>query len=259
MRSVLLMLLLATAGMVWSGPVCAQPPASTQAPSAGRVRVEKMPSESIRRAVEASAAPLGPWKLIVLHHSATAGGSVPAIDAEHRSRVDSQGRPWRGIGYHFVIGNGQGMPDGAVEATFRWQEQLEGAHAGHPDYNRHGIGICLIGNFELRAPTPAQLASLKDLLHLLRAELGITAEQIVRHGDLKATACPGKLLSIEHLLSAANKESVRGAVSWNGLTDVRTMLVSSGTFREGEHAISRSSEVDRGGNHRTGTGGVHLP
>lgn len=259
MRSVLLTLLITTAGMDCGPPLCAQQSAGAQVPSAVRIRTEAVRPGKIHEALESTQAPLGPWKLIVLHHSATAGGSVAAIDAEHRSRVDGQGRPWRGIGYHFVIGNGQGMPDGAVEATFRWQEQLEGAHAGQADYNRHGIGICLIGNFELLAPTAAQLTSLKELLEHLRAELGITTEQIVRHGDLKATACPGKLFSMKHLLSTTNKDSVREAGSWQGLTDVATMPVSSGEFREGDDAVPRSNEVDRGRNHRTGASRVHLP
>ena len=259
MQSVLRNILLAVAGLVWCGPLCAQSPTGPNAPSAVRVRTEAVRPGSVRQALESTQAATGPWKLIVLHHSATAGGSVAAIDAEHRSRVDGQGRPWRGIGYHFVIGNGQGMTDGAVEATFRWREQLEGAHAGHPDYNRHGIGICLIGNFEQRPPTAAQLRSLRELLQLLERELGISAEQIVRHGDLKATACPGKLFSLEHVLSAANMDSFREQGSRQGRTDVTTMPVSSGKFREGDNAVPRSIEVDRGRNGRSWAGGVYLP
>lgn len=137
------------------------------------------------------------WKFIVLHHSATRSGSLEAIDAEHRQRLDANGARWLGIGYHFVIGNGQGMADGQVQPTFRWREQLQGAHAGSAAHNELGIGICLIGNFEEAGPTPAQSAALAYLIEQLSKMYSLQRDQILRHGDLKATACPGKLFRME--------------------------------------------------------------
>ena len=55
------------------------------------------------------------------------------------------------------------MADGEIQPTFRWQQQLAGAHAGSRDYNEHGIGICLIGNFDEQAPTDRQLAAVGEL------------------------------------------------------------------------------------------------
>ncbi|WP_437204425.1 peptidoglycan recognition protein family protein [Planctomicrobium sp. SH664] len=140
------------------------------------------------------------WKYVVIHHSATTSGSVSSIDKEHRQRLDSKGRPWQGIGYHFVIGNGNGLGDGRVEPTFRWENQLSGAHAGQKQFNDYGIGICLIGNFEQAGPTQAQLETLRTLVRDLKQEFQLTDEQLLRHGDLKATACPGKLLNMDLLL-----------------------------------------------------------
>ncbi len=133
-----------------------------------------------------------PWRKIVVHHSATAAGSVESIDAEHRRRVDAAGEPWLGIGYHFVIGSGQGMPDGQITPTFRWREQLAGAHAGVAEANADGIGICLIGNFEDAPPTPRQWDAAVRLTRALATQYEIPPAAIVRHGDLKATACPGR-------------------------------------------------------------------
>ena len=139
------------------------------------------------------------WKFIVLHHSATEVGSVESIDAAHKQRKDSEGNPWRGIGYHFVVGNGRGMKDGQVAATFRWTEQCEGAHAGDLQYNTQGVGVCLIGNFEMEPPTPAQLDSLQDLVAALQKGCQIDAKSVIRHTDIKATACPGKRFPMEKL------------------------------------------------------------
>jgi len=133
------------------------------------------------------------WKNIVVHHSATSGGSVESIDAVHRTYRDSAGRPWRGIGYHFVVGNGRSMTDGQIEPTFRWRDQLAGAHAGSQAYNESGIGICLIGNFDEHTPTARQLATLQELCETLIRRYAIPADRVVRHGDIHNTRCPGKL------------------------------------------------------------------
>jgi hypothetical protein len=137
-------------------------------------------------------APARQWTWIVIHHTASSHGSVESINAAHLQRRDRNGNPWKGIGYHFVIGNGNGMDDGEIEPTFRWRGQLPGAHAGDDDHNQHGIGIALVGNFELAPPSAAQMAAVKRLVTVLRTRYGIETSNVLRHGDIKATACPGK-------------------------------------------------------------------
>ncbi|KKO18072.1 MAG: N-acetylmuramoyl-L-alanine amidase [Candidatus Brocadia fulgida] len=96
------------------------------------------------------------WRYIVIHHSASASGSAAQFDKYHREK-----RRWEnGLGYHFVIGNGNGAPDGKIEIGNRWISQIDGAHAGVQEYNHYGIGICLVGNFNESYPTAAQMASL---------------------------------------------------------------------------------------------------
>lgn len=137
------------------------------------------------------------WKHIVIHHTATNSGSVESINAAHLKNKDKSGNAWLGIGYHFVIGNGDGMPDGAIEPTFRWRTQIQGAHAGstNKDYNERGIGVCLVGNFEKTPPTSAQRRSVKLLVQTLRTEYRIPSSEVVGHKDIRAssTECPGKL------------------------------------------------------------------
>ena len=138
------------------------------------------------------------WATIVVHHSATASGSVESFDRFHRSKG------WDGIGYHFVIGNGDGMVDGAVEPTFRWRLQREGAHAAVSSYNEQGIGICLVGNFDVARPTPAQVASFDRLVARLRSRFPDLVERPVPHGRLTQTACPGRLFPSDRLLPPAS-------------------------------------------------------
>jgi hypothetical protein len=149
----------------------------------------------------AVASPSREWRTIVLHHSATLEGNVASIDAVHRQQKDSDGNPWLGIGYHFVVGNGRQMGDGEVRATFRWRGQMAGAHAGRSEQNEHGIGICLIGNFEDTPPTPKQLAALTELLKTLSMRYAITRSHVLRHQDVRATLCPGRFFPWEQMLA----------------------------------------------------------
>jgi N-acetyl-anhydromuramyl-L-alanine amidase AmpD len=132
------------------------------------------------------------WLYIVIHHSATESGSAASFHRSHR-----RDRGWDGLGYHFVIGNGEGSADGLVETGYRWSRQLTGAHAGRPRpdvnlMNERGIGICLVGDFNRRPPTPRQIASLHRLVDWLCARLSIPANRVLVHRDIRGTECPGK-------------------------------------------------------------------
>ncbi len=185
-----------------SGSAVASPACSAQAgAAAASLRLVSDAKPSLPVAWQ-PAAPLRPWKYLVLHHSATAGGSVAAIHREHRQRRDAAGNAWLGIGYHFVVGNGQGMADGAVEPTFRWRGQLQGAHAGDRRHNEQGIGICLIGNFEEGPPTANQIAATQKLVAALCGPLQIAPDAVLLHRDIAATACPGRHFSLKSVVAA---------------------------------------------------------
>jgi N-acetyl-anhydromuramyl-L-alanine amidase AmpD len=143
--------------------------------------------------------PEASWRYVVIHHSGTTRGNVQSIHQEHRQRRDADGNHWLGIAYHFVIGNGEGMADGAVEATFRWSEQIHGAHAGNSLVNARGIGICLIGDFEKQPPTKAQLRSVTELVQELAAKYQIPRSGLIGHSSVRATACPGRLFPLERI------------------------------------------------------------
>ncbi len=137
--------------------------------------------------------PVRPWKYIVIHHSATPDGSVEQFDLLHRSRGMDE------LGYHFVITNGNGGPDGKVQVGSRWWRQKWGAHTGATpgnEYNNFGIGICLVGDFTDRVPSDAQLTSLRRLVLYLIPAHEIAPENVVEHREAPnaSTACPGETL-----------------------------------------------------------------
>src|SRR5258706_15134940 len=114
------------------------------------------------------------FKSIVIHHSATHGGSAAAFERNHRTRLG-------GLAYHFVIGNGSGAADGAVEVGYRWRDQIPGPHTKNQDVNLESIAICLVGDLETGAPTKKQMAALIDLLEKLCREGMITPGRIRSH------------------------------------------------------------------------------
>jgi N-acetyl-anhydromuramyl-L-alanine amidase AmpD len=141
-----------------------------------------------------------PWKWIVIHHSDTKNGSAAAFDRYHKDV-----HHWDELGYHFVIGNGNGSADGQVEVGPRWSKQKWGAHAGVKEYNEFGIGICLVGDFDVTKPTPAQMRSLTQLTAWLMANYHIPASHVIGHKDAKSTNCPGKYMDLPWLRTMASR------------------------------------------------------
>lgn len=138
------------------------------------------------------------FKSIVLHHSATHAGSAAAFERNHRSRLG-------GLAYHFVIGNGSGAADGAVEVGYRWRDQIPGPHTKNQDVNLESIAICLVGDLEKEAPTKKQIGALLELLDRLCRENQIPADRIRSHREVDSeTLCPGKGLPID---------SIRGVIA----------------------------------------------
>ncbi len=199
-----------TAMMVESlPPPSFNPPSVTQQkPPANPTMAQKIPPKPVTPQPQVSMAGIPsnwippvherPWRWIVVHHSATAAGGAARFDKMHRAKG------WDELGYDFVIGNGTDTRDGQIEVGSRWPKQKTGAHAKTPDnrFNEYGIGICLVGNFDIDRPTAAQLKSLAKLTAFLMNRYHIPPDRVIGHRDTKATDCPGRnvnLATIRHM------------------------------------------------------------
>jgi len=142
------------------------------------------------------------WLAIVIHHSGTKNGNAAIFDKWHR-----EGNYWEGIGYDFVIGNGTNSGDGQIEVTYRWRNQIAGAHCGgtYGNWaNRYAIGICLVGNFNHSTATMRQMQSLVKLVRFLQNRYKIPKSRVYGHNTTpgaRVTDCPGKNFSIAELKS----------------------------------------------------------
>lgn len=132
------------------------------------------------------------WQYIIIHHSSTREGGAQRFNLSHiRERGMDE------LGYHFVVGNGTDTRNGQIEVGPRWPKQKHGAHtrvAGDATnkYNNHGIGICLVGDFDTTRPSQAQINSLIYLTKGLMDYTGLPPSAVHYHKDFKPTDCPGR-------------------------------------------------------------------
>ena len=173
-------------------PVAMRPQPVTPPPAALRVSPRR---QTVPAAWIPSARP-NTWRWIVIHHSATTTGGARSFDRMHK------GKGWDELGYHFVIGNGTDTRDGQVEVGSRWSAQKWGAHAKTPDnrFNNFGIGICLVGNFDVNRPSPRQMAAVTKLVAHLTRTYRIAPTNVLGHGQTgKPTDCPGRYMNIAEI------------------------------------------------------------
>lgn len=160
-----------------------RPPTPTPARIQNNVPRDWLPSSAVEKG----------WTAIVIHHSGTKNGSAAIFD-----KWAKEGRHWEGVGYDFVIGNGTNSGDGQVEVTFRWRNQIIGAHCGGTLgnwANKDAVGICLVGNFNYTVPTSQQVRSLVKLVRFLQERYRIPKSRIYNHKTTpgaRVTDCPGR-------------------------------------------------------------------
>lgn len=128
---------------------------------------------------------------ITLHHEGAPGAPIRFTDeATTKARLERIrrfhiSRNWADIGYHYVIDRAGRIWEGRSIS-------FQGAHV--KDHNENNIGVMLLGNFDLQAPTDEQLETMQRLIRSLRTEHKIPIARIKTHQELMPTACPGKHL-----------------------------------------------------------------
>ena len=144
------------------------------------------------------------WRYIVIHHTAGSFATLEFLREVHRDR--QPGDPTDAIPYHYVIGNGNGIPMGQVEAGWRTDIHLWGTHVSERNTARNffGLGVCLVGNFEQSDVPAEQFDSLVTLSRQLMNRYGIPLANVVGHGkiDGELTKCPGARFPFDKLRNA---------------------------------------------------------
>jgi hypothetical protein len=129
------------------------------------------------------------WQAIVIHHTGSPYATPQSLETEAKANGLT------GLGYQFVIGNGNGLDDGELHVGSRWLRQQSGAHASGAKadwYNRNSIGICLVGNGDRGRFTDAQMRRLSQLVDALCREMNIPRDRIVLQDELVKGSGPGR-------------------------------------------------------------------
>lgn len=120
--------------------------------------------------------------MLVYHHADHSSCSVYDIHSWHLKRG------WSGIGYHYFITKEGDLYQGRPEETI-------GAHCRY--HNANSIGICVQGNYESEVFPKKQYESLLKLSKVLIRKYNV--DQIVGHGEVNETSCPGKFFPIQEI------------------------------------------------------------
>jgi N-acetylmuramoyl-L-alanine amidase len=129
----------------------------------------------------------------IILHTAGFRGDVSAAEIKrwHTSPdPKDSSKPWRDIGYHYVI-----RKDGLVEEGRK--EDVNGAHCSAGRMNKVSIGICIVGHGDFEEWTKPQIHSVRELVVKLCIKYGIPADNIKGHNEYDSgKSCPGKLIDM---------------------------------------------------------------
>lgn len=117
-------------------------------------------------------------KTLVIHHSAV----PPTVGPKRIADYHVNSLRWPGIGYHFLVAE-----DGVIYQGNRITTVSN--HAAR--VNPRSVGVCFLGNFNKKAPPPAQLQAGAHLVAWLLQDLDLDLEVVKGHQEYMQTACPG--------------------------------------------------------------------
>jgi len=103
-------------------------------------------------------------------------------------------RGWASIGYHFGI---ELLRD-QYEILLGRSLLMDGAHCKEKGLNRNGIGICLVGDFDIAPPPEEQLELALKLCEWLCVEFEIPPSRVIGHREAAPwKTCPGLKFPLE--------------------------------------------------------------
>ena len=134
---------------------------------------------------------------IIIHHYGFAKATLQSIRNRHMEEMG-----WTDIGYHYIIGNGNGIPDGEVvegRSTSKGSCQCR-------DFNSRSISVLLVGDFDRYYPSKTQWKSLLSLLRRLMDEFNVPVDCVIGHREAYRLAgreaersCPGWKMDMDKL------------------------------------------------------------
>ncbi len=139
------------------------------------------------------------WQYIILHHSWSTDNKITS-NWEGIRDYHTKTLGWREIGYHFGLEMVQNT------LVLRFGRSLEDIGAHTLGFNQNGIGVCLVGNYDIQIPTVEQLNGVEELCKILMGLYNISAKHILGHFETYALlnkpqtkTCPGTFFPINDI------------------------------------------------------------
>ena len=127
---------------------------------------------------------------IILHHSFTSDSKTVSFGAIRKYHVETLG--WKEIGYH--IGIELARNDYEIFMGRMWD--IQGAHTKGQNHN--SLGICFIGNYDLKSPSDKILETGAKVVSYWMRLFNISIDSIFGHRHFASyKSCPGNLFNIE--------------------------------------------------------------
>jgi len=123
------------------------------------------------------------YNTVAIHHSASLLASNETMADIQKLHMDTN--RWADIGYHYGIDKEGRVYEG---------RDIRARGASVAGYNTGTIGVVVMGNFEMDAPLPAQLAALQTLVNALA--VGYQLSHLAAHREFNPESiCPGQNLA----------------------------------------------------------------
>lgn len=137
------------------------------------------------------------YQYLVVHHTASAKGSLAGVRRAHWARG------WFDAGYHLILANGtQGVTAGTLQPSLRYRLGCHAVATRSPRHNILGLHLSVVGNYDKQPMSPAMRANLAHALTLLAERYHIPPNRILLHRDCSATACPGRFVDRTNLVNS---------------------------------------------------------
>jgi len=141
--------------------------------------------------------PMDGVSLLTFHHDGDPGGYYATSYWEtaaylERIREYHVQHAFEDIGYHYAIDRA-GRVWELRSVAYRGEHVRNGYDANHVlhKWNDHNVGVVVLGNFMLQAPTEAQKAKICSFGQVLRKRYRLEIAQVKVHQELVTTECPG--------------------------------------------------------------------
>ena len=138
---------------------------------------------------------------IILHHTGTPDDDF-ADDWKTICKNHVEKKGWRFPGYDFALEKEEGKV--AVKIGRPMTER--GAHCDVHDFNARSVGVCMIGNYSEKVPDAEMLFRTIDVLTGLSMIFNVSPRNVVGHGEVDVTECPGKNIDMDFIREMVMKK-----------------------------------------------------